>query len=1075
MALDPNITGTDQDDYLVATPGTNVIDAGAGNDMIETVDGDNTILFDAGSGLDTLTFAPARSYQYAGLLEEAQTALAALTGVTGPVTDEYFGTLVPGVLVNTLPWDIRNVLRRFKPVGVPGDDTPPPLGMVDAEVARQTMDSLIAWINAPSQDVIQLGEGITRENLSVQVLDSTPTNFGVPNQFQVSINGQDGLIFQLGRPDFVAEPTTGSASVPPVPVTFRFADGTTISLSELLSSNHDPVVAMPFVDQHATQDAAFSFQIPEGTFTDPDVGDALTLSASTVDANGDAIALPAWLTFDPLSGSFSGTPTNDDVGALSVIVTASDSAGAKISTPLTIEVANVNDAPVGMPTITGSATEDQTLTADVSAISDADGLGAFNYQWLRNGAAIDSATASTYKLGDADVGAQISVQVGYSDGHGTAESVASAPTDAVANVNDAPVGMPAVIGIPTKNQTLTADTASISDADGLGTLNYRWLRNGVVIDNATAKTYTLGDADVGAKIGVQIGYVDGHGTSETLTSAPTAAVADINHAPELMTPIADQSAVVGNAFSLTVPATVFRDVDVGDTMTLAAMMANGNALPSWLVFDAASRTLHGTPGAGAIGTMNLKIVATDAAGASMSDPFAMNISAPPVTLPPPTQGGTFVGGNGNDRLTGGAGNDVLQGNRGRDLLSGGNGDDKLYFSDDASWSLFATRRNNGSPGHSGTSDTISIAGKRQSQDILDGGAGNDTLIGTGRSDAILLDDTSSPAQGSGPRIVGIERIEAGAGNDVVDLTSRRYAYGNVTIDGGSGNDVLWSSSGNDVLLGDSGNDRMDGGAGNDYLNGGTGRDAVDGGEGVDALQGGSGRDELRDTSGNGLLDGGSGDDRLTGGSNNVLFIGGKGDDTVRLGSGSNVVAFDRGDGRDVIQSESGGTSTLSLGAGIRLQDLAFRRSGDNLILETGNNESITFDNWYRSRSNQAFTKLQFVTEGMTGPGGSTELDDKIETFDFRKLVGAFDSARARNPGLSRWALTNSLASFHLDNVHNNSKALGGDLAYAYGTAGSLAGIGLGAAQDVLTSAQFGKESQALHPVSGLKEGLVKLA
>ena len=29
MALDPNITGTDQDDYLVATPGTNVIDAGA--------------------------------------------------------------------------------------------------------------------------------------------------------------------------------------------------------------------------------------------------------------------------------------------------------------------------------------------------------------------------------------------------------------------------------------------------------------------------------------------------------------------------------------------------------------------------------------------------------------------------------------------------------------------------------------------------------------------------------------------------------------------------------------------------------------------------------------------------------------------------------------------------------------------------------------------------------------------------------------------------------------------------------------------------------------------------------------
>ena len=34
---------------------------------------------------------------------------------------------------------------------------------------------------------------------------------------------------------------------------------------------------------------------------------------------------------------------------------------------------------------------------------------------------IGGATASTYTLGDADVGTQISVQVSYTDGHGTAE------------------------------------------------------------------------------------------------------------------------------------------------------------------------------------------------------------------------------------------------------------------------------------------------------------------------------------------------------------------------------------------------------------------------------------------------------------------------------------------------------------------------------------------------------------------------------------------------------------------------------------------------------------------------------
>ena len=40
-------------------------------------------------------------------------------------------------------------------------------------------------------------------------------------------------------------------------------------------------------------------------------------------------------------------------------------------------------------------------------------LGAFSYQWLRGGGRLNigGATASTYTLGDADVGAQISVQV----------------------------------------------------------------------------------------------------------------------------------------------------------------------------------------------------------------------------------------------------------------------------------------------------------------------------------------------------------------------------------------------------------------------------------------------------------------------------------------------------------------------------------------------------------------------------------------------------------------------------------------------------------------------------------------
>jgi hypothetical protein len=223
-----------------------------------------------------------------------------------------------------------------------------------------------------------------------------------------------------------------------------------------------------------------------------------------------------------------------DVGTqISVRVSYTDGHGTaeSVTSAQTAAVANVNDAPVGVPTIGGTVTEDQTLTANAAGISDADGLGAFGYQWLRNGAAIVGATASTYTLGDADVGTQISVQVSYTDGYGTPESVISAQTAPVANVNDAPAGVPAVVGIATEDQTLTADTAGISDADGLGAFGYQWLRNGVAIGGATASTYTLGDADVGTQISMRVNYTDGYGTAETVTSAQTAPVANVNDAP----------------------------------------------------------------------------------------------------------------------------------------------------------------------------------------------------------------------------------------------------------------------------------------------------------------------------------------------------------------------------------------------------------------------------------------------------------------------------------------------------------------------------------------------------------------
>jgi hypothetical protein len=99
-------------------------------------------------------------------------------------------------------------------------------------------------------------------------------------------------------------------------------------------------------------------------------------------------------------------------------------------------------------------------------------------------------------------------------------------------------------------------------------------------------------------------------------------------------------------------------------------------------------------------------------------------------------------------------------------------------------------------------------------------------------------------------------------------------------------------------------------------------------------------------------------------------------------------------------------------------------------------------------------------------------NSRIETFDFRGIVNAFDQARAQTPGLTSWAVTNALLQFHLKN--SDDAALGGDLAYWYAHNGSLAGIGLQAAQQIIGAPGFGAEAQQLHPFSGLQDGLVKL-
>ena len=127
-------------------------------------------------------------------------------------------------------------------------------------------------------------------------------------------------------------------------------------------------------------------------------------------------------------------------------------------------------------------------------------------------------------------------------------------------------GTPRIVGTPEVGQTLSVDTTAITDHDGLDnvTFTYQWLADDTEIAEATGSTYTVTSADLNKAITVRVDFTDDAGNVESLTSAPTTAVAA---ALEL------QSATVdGTTLTLTYNVTL----DNGVTLPSSAFVVNVN-------------------------------------------------------------------------------------------------------------------------------------------------------------------------------------------------------------------------------------------------------------------------------------------------------------------------------------------------------------------------------------------------------------------------------------------------------------------------------------------------------------------
>ncbi|WP_084451065.1 calcium-binding protein [Gemmobacter nectariphilus] len=461
---------------------------------------------------------------------------------------------------------------------------------------------------------------------------------------------------------------------------------------------------------------------------------------------------------------------------------------------------DITGGPTGTVLISGTALEDSSLTADTSNISDADGLGDFSYQWIANGVEIVDATNETFTPGQAQVGKTLTVRVSYIDGAGNSESLTSAATSVVQNVNDAPTGQLKFTGEFTVGSTVYVDRSEIQDEDGFGSfVGYHWYRDGV---------YRSGGGD---------------GTSNPLMNM-------YEIMPEYL----------GEMIHLIYS---FRD--------------------------------------------------------SFGNIEKVQSQAFLVTL------GSIKGGSGNDSLTGTIGDDSIYGLGGHDTLLGRVGDDLLYGGD-GNDELWGSVGNDTLLGEAGN-DRI---GGSDGDDLLEGGSGDDEIWGGSDSDTVKGGD-------------GHDTLHGGTGNDVVvGGLGDDLLYGGADDDlvvGGSGDDTLRGENGRDTLRGGGGNDDLSGGIGDDVLRGGDGADILIGGDGEDILDGQVGDDILEGQAGNDRLLGGLGDDLLRGGDGNDVLRGQLGTDTLFGGNGADLFVFRYGAeasgpaGRDVIADFEVGIDKIHFG------------------------------------------------------------------------------------------------------------------------------------------------------------------
>ncbi len=197
---------------------------------------------------------------------------------------------------------------------------------------------------------------------------------------------------------------------------------------------------------------------------------------------------------------------------------------------------------MGRPELRGEAKEDSVLAIDSSRISDEDGLGSLSYIWQRssertNWENFPDQFKDTIRLTQSDVGFSYRAVVSYIDGFGTRETLVTDASEVVANVDNPLEGKVVVRGQSIEGAELTANTSTLSDFDGISSMNLAWEtstdgRTWRELDYAQGtRNLNLVQELVGVRVRARVNVVDNFGVETVAYSDASDVVRNVNDKP----------------------------------------------------------------------------------------------------------------------------------------------------------------------------------------------------------------------------------------------------------------------------------------------------------------------------------------------------------------------------------------------------------------------------------------------------------------------------------------------------------------------------------------------------------------